>query len=176
MRSFHSDNPKARTKQKELVIHSLLQDAGIQFDYQVHVPFKACGLGSETQCAYLDFLIVMPWGYLVLEVDEDQHSHYSSGCDVRRDFDIAASIALGSAQKLAIIHYNPDAYKVAGKTLRTTSKERHQKLMSLIQGMEEPEGLERLFLFYDKESSDATLPSVAKEWSDTTLREVSRCV
>ena len=159
------------------MIYSLLQNAGIQFDYQVHVPFKACNLSSETQCAYLDFLITMPWGYVVLEVDEDQHSHYPAGCDVRRDFDIAASIALGSAQKLVIVHYNPDAYKVADKTLRTTTKDRQHKLLALMQSMEEPKGfLRRLFLFYDKDSIDATLPSVAKQWSDTATHELSICV
>jgi hypothetical protein len=174
MRSFHGDNPKARTKQKELIIHFLLTEAGVPFDYQVHVPFKSCGLGSETQCAYIDFLIPMPWGYIVLEVDEEQHSHYTPSCDVRRDFDIAASIALGSAQKLVIIRYNPDAYNVAGRTLRTTAKERHQKLLSIIQGMNEPEGFQRVFLFYDRDSSDATLPSVAKEWDYHTILQVSK--
>ena len=41
MRAFHRAYPKARTKQKELIIHTLLANASIQFDCQVHVPFKA---------------------------------------------------------------------------------------------------------------------------------------
>jgi hypothetical protein len=41
MRSFHSDNPKALTKARELEVHQALQAAGFQFDYQVHLPFRS---------------------------------------------------------------------------------------------------------------------------------------
>ena len=70
MRAFHSDNPKARTKQKELTIHQALQKAGAKFDYQLDILFAGCGLGSETRWhAYADFVITKPCGYIVLEVD-----------------------------------------------------------------------------------------------------------
>ena len=101
MQSFPSDNPKARTKKKELEVYQALQDAGIQFEYQVHIPFRACGLESETKCAYPDFLFYKPWGVLILEVDEEQHASYPPACDVRRELGIAASIASGSPQEHA---------------------------------------------------------------------------
>ena len=175
MRSFHADNPKAPTKQKELAVHQALKDGAIQFEYQHHLPFQACGLESETRCAYPDFVIYKPWGVIILEVDESQHAAYDASCDVRRDFDMAASVALGSAQKLVILRYNPDPYKIAGQTRRTSTKDRHETLMKTINEMEEGVGFRRLFLFYDKDSDDALLPSVAKEW-DPAAREVSNNV
>ena len=121
MRSFHSDNPKALTKRKELEVHQLLSQAGLQFEYR-------CGLESESVCAFTDFVLCASWGVVILEVDEEQHRERDPSCDVRRDFDMAASVALGSAHRLAIVRHNPDAFKAAGCTLRTGKKERHAKL------------------------------------------------
>jgi hypothetical protein len=78
MRSQHSENPKALTKRKELVVHELLRDAGIVFEYQHYMPFKTCGLDSESKFAYIDFVIPRPWGHICLEVDENQHSAYDA--------------------------------------------------------------------------------------------------
>ena len=125
MRAFHGDNPKALTKSKELEVHQLLSKSGIQFDYQDyqhHLPFRGCGLESET---FADFVLYAAWGEIILQVDENQHSHQDPSCDVRRDFDMAASVALGSQHKLAIVRYNPDAFKVTGRTVRTPKTERH---------------------------------------------------
>ena len=99
------------------------RDALIAFEYQHHLPFRGCGLGLETAHAFADFALPTPWGYVLLEVDEEQHKAYDPSCDVRRDFDMAASVALGSGHKL--LRYNPDAFKIAGVTRRTTKKERH---------------------------------------------------
>ena len=91
---------------------------------------------------------------------------------MRRDFDIAAAAALGSAPKASIVHYNPDCYRVAGTTRRTSTKARLETLTELLQEAEEPEGtFDRRFLFYDRE--DAVLPTVAKEW-ESAAREISR--
>lgn len=108
-------------------------------------------------------------------MDESQHAAYDASCDVRRDFDMAASIALGSAQKVVILRFNPDAYKIAGQTRRTRTKDRYETLIKTINEMEEPVGFRRLFLFYDKDSDDALFPSIAKDW-DPAAREVSRNV
>ena len=178
MQAFHGDNPKALTKSKELEVHQLLSKSGIQFDYQHHLPFRGCGLESETTRALADFVLYAPWGAIILEVDENQHGHQDSSCDVRRDFDMVASIALGSQHKLAIVRYNPDAFKVAGRTVRTPKTERHPKLLQLLYSLmqEEPEkSFQRLFLFYDRAAEDSELPAVAEDW-DVVARTVSRAV
>jgi hypothetical protein len=173
MQSFHSDDPKALTKRKELCVFQALTEAGISFDYQVYLPFKTCGLESETRHAFADFVIARPWGNIVLEVDEEQHSAYDPSCDPRRDFDIFASVTMGSAEKVVILRYNPDPYKVGGVTRPTSQKERLQRLLSIIEGPEPTE--KRLFLYYDRPSADATLPCVAEQW-DVVARIMSRSV
>ncbi len=172
MRSAHSGDRKALTKGKELELYQALQAAGIQFQYQYHIPFAACGFESETRCAYADFVIAAPWGYTILECDEFQHRAYDVSCDVRRDFDVAASVALGSQHKLKVIHYNPDAFRVDGKDQVKSKKDRIARLLEVI--AEEPAGFERVFLFYDG-TSDSHLPQVAVSWPEAA-REVSRVV
>jgi hypothetical protein len=172
MRTQHSDEPKAMTKRKEMVLYQDLQKAGIEFEYQKHIPFRACGLTSETRCAYVDFVITKPWGYILLECDEDQHRSYDPSCDVRRDFDIAASVALGTNQTLLIIHYNPDSYRISGKTRTESKKDRMQRLLALFD--HEPKAFERVFLCYDQDEG-ATLPQVAVSW-DRVAKQVSRVV
>ena len=174
MRRAHSGDRKALTKGKELEVYQALQKAGFTFEYQKHVAFAGCSLDTETRCAYVDFAIPVPWGYVLVEVDEDQHRSYDVSCDVRRDFDVAASISLGSGHKLRIIHYNPDSFRIAG-VARTTSKA--ERIAALVQTISAPEsaGFERLFLFYDVESPDSLLPQVASSW-DVVARQVSRCV
>lgn len=176
MQRKHSNNPKALTKSKELVVHNLLQSHGIAFDYQVHIPFASCGLGSETRCAYLDFVLPKPWGKVILEVDENQHAQYDASCDPRRDMDILASVALGSADKLCIVRYNPDAYQVGGVTQRTPKKQREAKLLQVLEDLEqEPEqGFLRLFLHYNR-THDSLLPSIAERWP-REVQEISRCL
>ena len=173
MQSFHSDDPKALTKRKELCVFQALTEAGICFDYQGYLPFRTCGLASETRHAFGDFVIPRPWGNIVLEVDEEQHAAYDTSCDPRRDFDIFASVAMGSGEKVVILRYNPDPFKIGGITRPTSQKERLQKLLSIIEGPEPTE--KRLFLYYDKPSVDATLPCVAEHW-DVVARIISRSV
>ena len=110
-------------------MHQALRDAQIAFEYQHHLPFRGCGLESETAHTFADFALPTPWGYVLLEVDEEQHKAYDPSCDVRRDCDMAASVGLGSGHKLLVLRYNPDAFKIAGMTRRTTKKERHAQLI-----------------------------------------------
>ena len=63
MRRYHHDNPKALTKSRELEVYSTLHQRGLAFDYLVGVPFADCSLGSETRCAFLDFLLPKPLSY-----------------------------------------------------------------------------------------------------------------
>ncbi len=129
----------------------------------VRIRDKACLCGLR-YCSSL--------GYTILECDEFQHRAYDLSCDVRRDFDIAASVALGSQHKLKIIHYNPDDFRVDEKTQVKSKASRIARLLEVL--TEEPVGFERLFLFYDG-TSDSHLPQVAVNWPEAA-REVSRVV
>ena len=171
---MHSGNPKALTKQKELVLYDFLTKSGFVFEYQKHLPFRSCGLASETNWAFIDFAIQKPWGVILLECDEEQHSSYDASCDVRRDFDSCASIALGSQHKAVVLRYNPDAFQIGGQTKYTTKKVRHEKLLEVLKEWDEdpaPElGFARFFMFYDAESVDSSLPLVAKNWAEEVQR------
>ena len=177
MRSCHGSNPKALTKRKELDVHSALAKAGIEFEYQKHLPFRNCGISSETAFAYIDFVIPKPWGVILLECDEEQHSAYDPSCDVRRDFDSCASIALGSRHKAVVLRYNPDAFQIAEKTRYTTKKDRQDKLIEVITSWDEDPapglGFARFFLFYSAADESSTLPLVAREWAEE-VQELSR--
>jgi hypothetical protein len=139
------------------------------------MPFAGCGLASETRHAFVDFTILTTWGAVLLDVDEEQHKHYDPSCDVRRDFDLAASVALGSDHKLVVVRYNPDAFKVGEATCRITKRERRAKLLTLLGGLQAAKPatpFERLFLFYDHDPG-SSLPSVAEHWGDVA-KAVSR--
>ena len=133
MRAKHAGEPKALEKKKELELYQEIQKAGVTFQYQHHLPFRACGLNSETTCAFVDFSIAKSWGYVLIECDEDQHRSYDTSCDVRRDFDMAASVALSSGHKLRIIRYNPDGCRVAGRTCVESRKDRTRHLLALLE-------------------------------------------
>jgi len=170
MRYQHAGESKAVTKRKELVLYQALRLASVAFEYQFHLPFKSCGLNSDTTRAFVDFVLLKPWGYILLECDEDQHRGYDPSCDVRRDFAMAASVALGSGHKLLIIRYNPDGYRVGGKTRVESQKDRMARLLDLLE--HEPTAFERVFLCYDQDEH-ATLPQVAASWG-VSVQEVSR--
>jgi len=177
MQSVHADNPKAVTRAKELDVHEALSKANFQFAYQKHLPFRNCGLVSESAYAFIDFVIPKPWGVILLECDEEQHSFYDASCDVRRDFDSCASIALGSQEKAVVLRYNPDPFQIGGKTRYTTKKDRLSKMMEVIAQWDvdpAPDiGFARFFLFYDAENENATLPLVAQHWSED-VQKLSR--
>ena len=144
-----------------------MQAADITFEYQKHLPFHGCDLESETKCAFVDFAITAPWGALLLEVDEDQHSARLASCDPHRDFDICASLALGSGHKAVILRHNPDSFRIDGKNVTVTTKEKQQRLVELLRVRldEDPAPDKQLarFFLYDDGRSDSTLPLVARD-------------
>ena len=180
MRAYHSGQPKALTKSKELSVYQALQAADISFEYQKHLPFHGCGQDSETKYAYVDFAITAPWGALLLEVDEDQHSHQPASCDPRRDFDMCASLALGSGHKVVVLRYNPDDFRTDGKNMTVAAKDRQRRLVEVVRAwlLDDPapdKQLARFFMYYDGRS-DSRLPVVAKEWDSEEARAVSAVV
>ena len=157
-------------------MYQALQDAGVAFEYQYHVPFEACGLGSETKRAFVDIVILRPWGHILLEVDEDQRKAYDPSCDVRRDFDIMASLTMGGSNqpsKLLILRYNPDGWRVGVTKCSMVPKLRHKRLLEVLDM--EPPASARWFLFYDRTAPGDELPAVAEHWP-SPVRELSRAV
>ena len=161
-------------------VYQALQAADIAFEYQKHLPFHGCGLDGETRYAFVDFAITAPWGALLLEVDEDQHSGRPASCDPRRDFDMCASLALGSGHKVVVLRYNPDSFRMNGRNRTVAAKERQRRLVEVVRAwlLEDPapgKQLARFFMYYDGRS-DSALPVVAKECDSEEVRAVSAVV
>jgi hypothetical protein len=157
-------------------VYQWLLEDGVPFRYQAHVPFHACGLRGETCRAFVDFLIDTYWGAIILEVDEGAHKSQDPSCDVRRDLDVAAATALGSGGKLAVVRYSPDDFWVGEDRARVPKRRRRARLLGLLEGLreEEPEQpFQRLFLYYDVDRPDSTLPSISKHW-EPAARRLSR--
>ncbi len=177
MRRKHSGQPKALTKVKELSVYQALQAADITFEYQKYLPFAGCDLDSETKYAFVDFAITASWGALLLEVDENQHFSRDASCDPRRDFDMCASLAMGSGHKVVVLRYNPDSFRIDGKNVSVSTKDKQRRLVDVIRAWlsEDPapdKQLARYFLYYDGRS-DFQLPEIAQDWQYDEARAVS---
>ena len=81
-------------------------------------------------------------------------------------------MAAGSQHKIKIIHYNPDAFRLDGKTQHESKASRIARLLEVIS--EDPVCFERIFMCYDV-TSDSHLPQVAVNW-DEAGREFARVV
>ena len=175
MRNCHTTEVRALTKRKELEVHQLLELHGIDFRCQHYLPFKTCGLEGTT-CCYVDFTLEMPWGTLLLEVDEDQHFTYPAECDVVRDLNIASSIALGSQTKVVILRYNPDHFCIDNNVQRLSKKTKLDKLMETIRQFETDPApgllFARRFLYYDVSGGRLDL---ANSWLRDVI-EISQAV
>jgi len=77
-----------------------------------------------------DFVYEWNEGVLVLEYDEQMHSDRPKQCELDR----MEKVTLGyGARPVFWIRYNPDAFKVAGKTLTTTRVTREKVLLKMLQ-------------------------------------------
>ena len=160
-----------------MLVKKALEDAGVECKYQPRVPLTV-DAGSEPKWTVPDFIVEMPWGLRIVEVDECQHRSYNihPRDDVIRDFHLARSLPLQLGQKLQIIRYNPDAFFVDGVDKRVPQEQRLARLLELVADQTEPvREFERLFLYYDSESDDE-LPVCSAVWDDIVAKSVSRVV
>jgi hypothetical protein len=89
-------------------------------------------LADPQQCgAYrIDFVFELESMVLLMEYDEEMHSGYTKKCELVRQAE--ASLGYGGLP-VHWIRFNPDAFKVNGKTRRTGKKEREDMLLNMIQ-------------------------------------------
>ena len=103
-----------------------------------------------------DFLYEWAEGVLILEYDEYAHANRDKRCELVR----MAQMSLGyGGRPVFFIRYNPDAFKVAGKTLITARVAREKELLKVLQAMigdaDYDHFLTIKYLFYNKpETSD----------------------
>ena len=91
-------------------------------------------MADPAQCGRYrpDFVFEWAEGVLLLEYDERMHSERNQRCELVRMAE--ASLGYGG-RPVFWIRYNPDAFKVAHKNLRTLIKHREAVLLKMLQEM-----------------------------------------
>lgn len=136
-------------KQKE--IKSLLDAKKYKYIIYDKIIDSKCGLERP------DFVFDCGTHYIVLEVDEKQHTKYNKNqtgttydCETTRMFNIFQSLGM----KTIFIRYNPDEYKVKGVKQNPSKIKRHPALLKCLNTMtnQDPTTLDYLsvtYMFYD---------------------------
>jgi hypothetical protein len=142
--SYCKPNSTAKQRTKEMKVVKYIEDCKIEFTHNKSVGFS-CGNYRP------DIRIDVGTHIVIVEIDEDQHKQYDSKCEVARMLNIQQA----EGMRCVFIRYNPDTYKIAGKTFKVYEKMRHRVLEKQIrQHMENiPEEditVYRLFYDYDK--------------------------
>jgi Holliday junction resolvase len=88
-------------------------------------------LADPSQCGKYrpDFIYEWDEGVLIFEFDEEMHKDRIKRCELVRQ----AEVSLGFGGKpITWVRFNPDAFKVADVTLRTTKKKRETILLETL--------------------------------------------
>jgi hypothetical protein len=107
---------KKFTKTKEIRIKTLLEENNLEFKYD-QVVENGCSKDRP------DFRIPTNFGFIILEVDENQHrkKNYQCECEVARMKQIFFDIG---GEYLVFIRYNPDHYKpLSGPKIKQKDRE-----------------------------------------------------
>jgi very-short-patch-repair endonuclease len=100
----------------------------------------------------VDFLIMMPSGRIILEVDENQHKSYGLPSEMARTRWIQERVAQQGGSTL-LIRFNPGKYRVDGQTASTSWKTRKDSLASVLLSELRAHGPSKSFrmtyLYYD---------------------------
>ncbi len=122
--------------------------------------------------ARVDFKVCRAWGADIVECDEEQHRHYTIGCDAGRMLNVFAEILKRGdrAGKLRLIRYNPDAYRVDGVKQKTPQRDRQAALLKVLNSPPEQQ-FSVTYLFYDR---TGPLPDVCLDAEyPSTLRAIA---
>jgi len=165
-RAIHTARGQQRQKKKEERVARFLTESGVTFEREVVVNF--CGEAARRH-ARVDFTIYREWGTDIVECDEEQHGHYTIGCDAGRMLNVFTEILKRGdrAGKLRFIRYNPDAYRVDGVRQKTPQRDRQAALLKVLNSPPEQQ-FSVTYLFYDRAGPlpdvclDAEFPSTLR--------------
>jgi len=106
-------------------------------------------VGGECGKYRPDFLYDATTHFVIVEVDEDQHRGYDPECERIRMINIVQALGL----RCVFVRYNPDGFKIGGKTVRAYEKKRHDLLLKTIRECMKPSlGSQTavvVYLYYD---------------------------
>jgi hypothetical protein len=125
----HTERGIQRQKKREEQVVKFLTSAKIPFDRETAVHF--CG-EADKKFARVDFTIYFEVRVVALEVDEEAHKHYPTGCDIARMMNIVTQHTMRNPLPLHFVRYNPDTFTVDGVRQKPTMAQRHAWLLKEI--------------------------------------------
>lgn len=142
-RCMHSEHAP-RKKKREEDVSLLLDRFSITYRREFTISFRQ----SARRFARIDFFIEKPFGWIVFEVDERQHSQYKVDYECQRMASIFQGFKNRCNGNLHVIRYNPDPYKTKdGKIVKAHPEERTRAILEAIR--HEPQvPLTITYLFY----------------------------
>jgi hypothetical protein len=150
---YHTQRGQQQRKREEVKIEKILPKESFKREHQVDY---RC-IDPSLTFSRLDFLLPY-WknsGHVIIEVDEQQHSHISQSCETTRMNNVVTSWLLeGSDTPVVWIRYNPHAFKVDGVTTRTLQESRQKSLIELLNSLEfdnQPQ-VRVYYMFYDTQN------------------------
>ena len=155
-----------RKKKREEDVAVLFDTLSIRYVREFSISFSGCA----RKYARLDFLMEVPFGWVILEVDERQHSQYAVSYECQRMALIFAEFSKRCNGNLHIIRYNPDAYKEHGLVVKPTQEERAEEIRRAIEHVPEAR-FTITYLFYRLTNG---WPEIASH-ADYTLQTSTRC-
>lgn len=135
-----------KQKTKEMTVVNFLSERKFEFTHNKSVGY-VCGNYRP------DIRIDAGTHIVIVEIDEDQHKQYDSGCETARMFNICQA----EGMKCVFLRYNPDTFRVEGKIRRvlgdTRLKTLEKHLRKCIETIPKKE-LTVYRLYYDNDSGE----------------------
>ncbi len=147
-------------KVKELDIKKLLELNEMTYAHDKRLEYTTCNGDRQRP----DFLFDCHSHYVVIEVDEDQHSSYSKECEITRMKNLGQQTG---GVPMWFIRYNPDKYKNIFGRKRIAGESKHKRWLKLMEWLkycmkESPinkgDYVRGVYLYYD-------------EWNGTGIEE-----
>ena len=127
-RCMHTGRPRKK-KREEDVAH-FFDTQSMRYVREFNLSFS----GRPRKYARLDFLLEVPFGWVIFEVDERQHSQYAVSYECQRMALVLAEFTrMHQGKKLHIIRYNPDAFKGRSGLIKPTQAEREEEIRRAIE-------------------------------------------
>ena len=139
-------NSKLREKTKEMLVVNHLRENGYDFTHNKSIGF-VCGNFRP------DIKIDAGTHYVIVEIDEDQHSQYEPRCEIARMYNICQAEGINCI----FIRYNPDVWRVDGKVKKVFTQKRLDELTKMIDKCikEIPDGTLTVYrMFYNSDTEE----------------------
>jgi hypothetical protein len=138
--SYCTPNTSKRQKTREMTVKKLLESAT-----DLGTPIHDKPVGGECGRYRPDFLYDALTHFVVVEVDEDQHRSYDVECERIRMINIVQAVGM----RCVFVRYNPDTFKISGKTIRVYEKKRHDLLLKTVRECMKSPISDIVYLYYD---------------------------